>query len=239
MDSAITFGAEAAATSGNSNNNAWNDETVSRSLQYLSDEYDDLLASNSGVVDQLKALSRRLNKLSAEVTRVGNPIDEVEEHSCQFNVKIIGLPEKSSETAAATSVLCVKLFQKMGAEGFLSDTDIAHRVPSRQQNGAPKPIICKSVRRLAKASVMETRQSASQVNPSNIGLSADSVLDKPESSITSPPKNNTCCLKRRDLKNRTNTASAGPRIRGFPTNKNNGHWYSTATCLGDLSLSVR
>ena len=42
VDSAITFGAEAAATSGNSNNNASNDETVSRNLQYLSDEYDDL-----------------------------------------------------------------------------------------------------------------------------------------------------------------------------------------------------
>ena len=79
VDSAITFGAEAAATSLNSNNNASNDETVSRSLQYLSDEYDDLSASNSGVVDQLKALSRRLNKLSAEVTRVGNAIDEIEE----------------------------------------------------------------------------------------------------------------------------------------------------------------
>lgn len=178
VDSAITFGAEAAATSGNSINNASNDETVSRSLQYLSDEYDDLSASNSGVVDQLKALSRRLNKLSAEVTRVGNAIDEVEEYSYQFNVKIIGLPEKSSETAAETSALCVKLFQEMGAEVFLSDIDIAHRVPSRQQNGAPKPVICKFVRRLAKASVMETRQSASQVNPSNIGLSADSVLDR-------------------------------------------------------------
>ena len=151
---------------------------MSRSLQYLSDEYDDLSASNSGVVDQLKALSRRLNKLSAEVTRVGNAIDEVEEYSYQFNVKIIGLPEKSSETAAETSALCVKLFQEMGAEVFLSDIDIAHRVPSRQQNGAPKPVICKFVRRLAKASVMETRQSASQVNPSNIGLSADSVLDR-------------------------------------------------------------
>ena len=149
---------------------------MSRSLQYLSDEYDDLSASNSGVVDQLKALSRRLNKLSAEVTRVGNAIDEVEEYSYQFNVKIIGLPEKSSETAAETSALCVKLFQEMGADVFLSD--IAHRVPSRQQNGAPKPIICKFVRRLAKASVMETRQSASQVNPSNLGLSADSVLDR-------------------------------------------------------------
>ena len=199
MDSAITFGAEAAATSGNSNNNASNDETVSRSLQYLSDEYDDLLVSNSGVVDQLKALSRRLNKLSAEVTRVGNAIDEVEEHSYQFNVKIIGLPEKSSETAAATSVLCVKLFQKMRAEGFLSDTDIAHRAPSRQQNGAPKPIICKSVRRLAEASVMETRQSASQVNPSNIGCLPMVLLTESESSITLPPKNNTRCLKRRDL----------------------------------------
>ena len=61
---------------------------------------------------------------------------------------------------------------------FLSDIDIGHRVPSRQQSGAPRPIICKFVRRLAKASVMETRQSASQVNPSNIGLSADSVLDR-------------------------------------------------------------
>ena len=66
------------------------------------------------------------------------------------------------------------MFQEMGPEVFLSDIDIAHRVPSRQQNGAPKPIICKFVRWLANASVMETRQSASQVNPSNIGLSVDS-----------------------------------------------------------------
>ena len=89
---------------------------------------------------------------------------------------IIGLPEKSSETASETSALCVKLFQELGAEVFLSD--IAHRVHSRQQNGASKLIICKFARCLAKASVMETRQSASQVNQSNIGLSADSVLDR-------------------------------------------------------------
>ena len=85
---------------------------------------------------------------------------------------------KSSETAAETSALCVKLFQEMGAEMLLSNFDIAHRVPSRKQNGAPKPIICKFVRRLAKASVMETPQSAFQFNPSNIGLSADSVHDR-------------------------------------------------------------
>ena len=76
VDSAITFGAEAAATSGNSINNASNDETVSRSLQYLSDEYDDLSASNSGVVDQLKALSRRealkSHVLATPLTRLRN-----------------------------------------------------------------------------------------------------------------------------------------------------------------------
>ena len=66
----------------------------------------------------------------------------------------------------------------MGAEVFLSDIDIAHRVPSRQQNGALKLITCKFVRYLAKASTMETRQSASQVNQLNIGVSADSVLDR-------------------------------------------------------------
>ena len=79
------------------------------------------MASNSGVIDPLKALNHRLNKLSAEVTR-----DEVEEYSYQFNVKIIGLPEKTSEAAAVTSALCVKLFQEMGAEVFLWDIDIAH-----------------------------------------------------------------------------------------------------------------
>ena len=85
IDWAITSGAEVIATSGNSSHNASNDETVSRSVQYRSDEYDEPSASNSDVVNQLKAL--RLNQRNAEVTRVvdGNPVDEVEEQSYQVN----------------------------------------------------------------------------------------------------------------------------------------------------------
>ena len=56
IDWAITSGAEVIAASGNGSHNASNDETVSRSLQYRSDEYDDLSASNSDVVNQVKAL---------------------------------------------------------------------------------------------------------------------------------------------------------------------------------------
>ena len=109
--------------------------------------------------------------------RVGNAINEAEEYSYQFNVKIIGLPElNSNETAPETSSLCVKLFQEMGAEVSIFDIDIAHRVSTRKESEGPKPVICKFVRRLAKGKVMEVRQHASQVNPTSIGLSTDNEL---------------------------------------------------------------
>jgi hypothetical protein len=39
----------------------------------------------------------------------------------------------------------------MGAEGSMSDIDIAHRVKPRRNNGAQaRPIVCKFVRRLAR-----------------------------------------------------------------------------------------
>ena len=90
--------------------NASNDETA-RSLQYLSDEYDDLSASNSSVSVQLKQISHRLNVLSAQVERVANAMNDAEEYNYQFNVKIIGLPElNSSETAPRNkSSLCKTL----------------------------------------------------------------------------------------------------------------------------------
>ena len=45
---------------------------IARSLRYLSDEYDDLSASNSSVSVQPKQISQRLNVLTAQVERVAN-----------------------------------------------------------------------------------------------------------------------------------------------------------------------
>ena len=59
---------------------ASNVETA-RSLQCLSDENNDLAASNSGLLVQLKQISHRLNVLSAQVERVGNVINEAKEYS--------------------------------------------------------------------------------------------------------------------------------------------------------------
>ena len=75
---------------------------------------------------QLKQIKHCLNVLSGQVE------PDAEEYSYQFSVKIISLPEISSkETATETSSFCVKLFQEMGAEVSIFDTDIVHRVSTR------------------------------------------------------------------------------------------------------------
>ena len=55
----------------------------------------------------------------------------------------------------------------------MQDIDIAHRVLTRRESDGPKPVICKFVRRLAKGKV---RKQAAEVNPTSIGLSADTKL---------------------------------------------------------------
>ena len=82
-------------------------------MQFLSDEYDDLTAANSDVLVQLKQITRCLQELSNQVERVSNAIDEFENYSYQYNVKIIGLPGNASELALETSSLCVNLFRQM------------------------------------------------------------------------------------------------------------------------------
>ena len=122
--------------------NTSNVETA-RSLQYLSDEYDDLSSSNSRVSVQLKQISHRLNVLCLRAD-VSYFLCDAEEYSYQFNVKITGLPElNSSETAPETSSLCVKLFQEMGAEVSILDIDIAHRVSTRNESEGPKLVVSK------------------------------------------------------------------------------------------------
>ena len=96
-----------------------------RTLHFLSDEYDDLTASICFLV-QLTQITHCLNVLSGQVE------PDAEEYSYQFSVKIIGLPEiNSNETAPETSSFCVKLFQEMGAEVSIFDTDVVHRVSTR------------------------------------------------------------------------------------------------------------
>ena len=63
------------------------------------------------------------------------------------------------------------LFLFLGADVSLYDIDIAHCVSQRNATaGAPKPIICKFVRRLLKKAVVAQRNDACKADPSSLGF---------------------------------------------------------------------
>ena len=99
--------------------------------------------------------------------------------SGETSIKLVGVPEvKQRESAGDTLELCMRIFNKIGAEIHPYDLDIAHRVPSRNtSDGRPKPIICKLTRRIARESVMAARREVNRIVPADIGLRESSSLE--------------------------------------------------------------
>ena len=103
-----------------------------RNLEFYSNSYDDLNRFRMNAVEELKRLGSRLNDFTAQVEEIANAIKETQRYSYQYNVKIIGIPERDSrESALETTTLCISLFNALGVEVSHQDIDIAHRVPSR------------------------------------------------------------------------------------------------------------
>lgn len=83
-------------------------------------------------------------------------IEESLRYSYQYNVKLVGIPEKNqNESAIETTNICCNLFNKIGVKVSESDIDIAHRVPGKNAKPGPKLTICKFVRRLTKERIMK------------------------------------------------------------------------------------
>lgn len=136
-----------------------------RSLNWLHE-------SESDIQSELKSIRKRLDDIEEGLGELEGIVEEFQEYSYSFNIKILGVPELSDrEKAEDTSNLCVNLFNKMGAEVSIRDIDIAHRVSFRDNSRTgPKPIVCKFIRRLARNEVMSKRKEGSSVDPSTIGL---------------------------------------------------------------------
>ena len=153
------------------------DAETKLNLEFYSKEYDDLSKFRRQAQSEIQRLSTRLTELISKVDAVGKGVDELQDYRYQFNVKIINVPDiKHQETARETSNLCVALFNGMGAVVSLQDLDVAHRVPRRDQDDGPKPIICKFIRRLAKSEVINRRRDSCKVDPSGLGFSVDVSL---------------------------------------------------------------
>ena len=136
-----------------------------RSLNWLHE-------SESDIQSELRAIRKRLDDIEEGLGELEGVVEEFQEYSYSFNIKILGVPELSDrEKAEDTSNLCVNLFNKMGAEVSIRDIDIAHRVSFRDNSRmGPKPIVCKFIRRLARNEVMSKRKEGRSVDPSTIGL---------------------------------------------------------------------
>jgi len=100
---------------------------AARSLNFLGDEYDDLNAICKDTKHLISCLSTRLSQLSEKVELLAKQIDEAQEYSYSFNVKLLGIPElKPRESAVETTELCVRIFNAIAANTTVRDIDIAH-----------------------------------------------------------------------------------------------------------------
>ena len=130
---------------------------MAKSIDYLSNEYDDFNRFRAFAEKEFNRFNKRLEELTSNANEVANAIDEIQKYSYQYNLKILGVPELSQgkESGSDTASLCIRLFRKMGVTAESHDIDIAHRVPKRNVSDGPRPIICKFVRRLVRSEVMQ------------------------------------------------------------------------------------
>jgi prefoldin subunit 5 len=139
-------------------------------------QYDDLDAFRKQATQVIKKIASRLDKVGRSCHEIYEAIEAIETYSYQYNIKIVGVPPvNNKESFDATAALCVKLFSALGVNDIsLQDIDTAHRVPKRNRNSpaSPDPIICKSVRRLAKDKVMAARSKIYDLKHEQLGFQA-------------------------------------------------------------------
>ena len=62
-------------------------------MQFLSDQYDDLLKSGTSLEEEVDKLSRKLDLLAKDVDRIDKAINDILSYSYQYNLKIVGVPQ--------------------------------------------------------------------------------------------------------------------------------------------------
>ena len=76
------------------------DAEQTKSLEYLSKEYDDLAKFQKQVGDKLNAIVKTLSGLLTEVNELSSAIDQAQEYSYSYNVKQVGVLELKQRESA-------------------------------------------------------------------------------------------------------------------------------------------
>ena len=92
-----------------------------KSVEFVSDRYDDLIAFKVSASKELEEIRARLDKISETCDRIQKSLDAFELHSYQSNIKIVGIPMVAErEHPEQTANLCLQLFSAFGVKGCRS-----------------------------------------------------------------------------------------------------------------------
>ena len=138
-------------------------------FQFLSNEYDEPLKRLTNLEAHVREIARKTESIS-------KAIDDIQLYSYHYNLKIVGVLQTDPDEKASNTVdLCIKVFSGIGADVSASDIDIAHRVPTGNQNGRRRqasqsftnpPIICKfCTRRIIRDDVLSKRRNSNRLLP--------------------------------------------------------------------------
>ena len=113
------------------------------SPDFVSKEYYDLVKFQKQAEERISAMEKSLAIISSRVNNLAWAIDQAQDYSYYYNVKLVGVPDiKPRENDE--NVTALNIFNATGPEIHPYDIDLAHRVTPRQAAEArPKPIVCK------------------------------------------------------------------------------------------------
>ena len=79
-----------------------------KSVEFVSDQYDDLIAFKVSANEELEEIRARLDKISETCDHIHKSLDAFELYSYQFNIKIVGMPMVAErEHPEQTASLCL------------------------------------------------------------------------------------------------------------------------------------
>ena len=95
-----------------------------KSVEFVSDQYDDLIAFKVSANEELEEIRARLDKISETCDRIQKSLDAFELYSYQFNIKIVGMPMVAErEHPEQTASLCLYSYTVIFSRGSKGSVD--------------------------------------------------------------------------------------------------------------------
>ncbi|XP_070572299.1 uncharacterized protein [Ptychodera flava] len=158
-----------------------NQNSFSRSLDFMSDKFENLLSRTSELEKANKELKQANSELRNRIDILESDVSQQNQYSRRSNLEISGIPERADEN---TDDIVLSVLQKIHPSVEITDIDITHRIgrvpdndrdPSRSNQH--RPIIVAFTNRRIRNSIYDQRRKLKGFSTKNLGYStANSIF---------------------------------------------------------------